>query len=144
MTGRIAHSLGRKIRRNRRDNGHTIGSLAAEIRVSDNTVGRWERGEVMPSPSNMRALRKLGLIDGRQDRQGGGNGKEAKSLAPEPTDGVMQTPGNPGSEPHGRMQEVQNAGERELLAHFRSFSANRRRTILKILHLVIASRGSGS
>ena len=144
MRGKAAHSLGRELWRNRRARGDTQGSLAAEMRVAENTYGRWERDEVTPSPSNMRALMRLGLIGGRQNRQGSGNGKEPQSLPPEATDRVMQTRGSPGSELQVNMKGTQNGGERELLALFRSFSADKRKTVLKILHLVIAISGPGS
>ena len=144
MTGKVAHSPRRELWRNRRERGDTQGSLAAKIGVAENTYGRWERGEVMPSPSNMRTLIRLGLIGGRQNRQGSGNGQEPQSLPLEATDPVMQTPGTPGSERQVRMQGIQNAGERELFGHFQSLSADKRKIALEILHLVIAISGSGS
>ena len=81
MTGKGARSLGMELRDNRRARGHTQGSMAAKIGVAENTYGRWERDEVTPSPSNMRALIRLGLIGGRQNRQGNGNGQELQVLA---------------------------------------------------------------
>ena len=144
MTGKVALSLGRELRRNRRARGHTIGSMAAIIGVAENTYGRWERDEVTPSPSNMRALIRLGLIGGRQNRQGCGNGQEPRSLAAEATDRVVQTPGSPGSDLQVGMQAIQNASEREVLALFQSVPADKRKTVLKILHLVIAISGRGS
>ena len=56
-----------------------------------------QRDEVTPSPSNMRALIRLGLIGGRQNRQGSGNGQEPRSSPPEATDPVMWTRGSSGS-----------------------------------------------
>ena len=144
MTGKVAHSLGRELWRNRRARGDTQGSLAAIIGVAEITYGRWERDEVTPSPSNMRALIRLGLIGGRQNRQGCGNGQEPRSLLPEATDRVMQTPGTPGSERQVGMQGIQNAGERELFGHLQSLSADKRKMALEILHLVIAISGPGS
>ena len=144
MTGTVAHSLGMELWRNRRERGDTQGSLAAKIGVAENTYGRWERDEVMPSPSNMRTLLRLGLIGGRQNRQGSGNGQEPESLPSEATDWVMQTPGTPGSERQVGMQGIQNAGERELFGHFQSLSADKRKIALQILHLVIAISGPGN
>ncbi len=118
--------------------------MAAIIGVAENTYGRWERDEVTPSPSNMRALIRLGLIGGRQNRQGCGNGQEPQSLPSEATEPVTQTPGSPGSDLQVGMQAIQNASEREVLALFQSVPADKRKTVLKILHLVIAISGPGS
>jgi|GEM_PF-5574763 len=113
------------------------------VGVAENTYGRWERDEVTPSPSNMRALIRLGLIGGRQNPQGSGNGQEPRSLAAEASDRVVQTPGSPGSDLQVRMQAIQNAGDREVLALFQSVPADKRKTVLKILHLAIAISGPG-
>ncbi len=144
MTGKVAHSLGRELWLSRRERGESQASLAAIIGVAENTYGRWERGEVMPSPSNMRTLIRLGLIGGRQNRQGSGNGQEPQSLTPEATDRAMQTPGHPGSDLQVGMQAIQNAGDREVLALFQSLSADKRKMALEILHLVIAISGPGN
>lgn len=144
MTGKVALSLGRELRRNRRVRGHTMGSMAAKIGVAENTYGRWERDEVTPSPSNMRALIRLGLIGGRQYRQGNGNGREPQSLSAEATDWVMQTAGSPDSDLQVGVPAIQNASEREVLALYQSVPADKRKTVLKILHLVIAISRPGS
>ena len=98
----------------------------------------------MPSPSNMRTLIRLGLISGRQNRQGSGNGQEPQSLPPEATDWVVQTLGSLGSDLQVGMQAIQNAGEREMLVLFQSVPADKRKTVLKILDLVIAISRPGS
>ena len=144
MTGKIALSLGMQLRRNRRERGDTQGSMAAKIEVAENTYGRWERDEVLPSPSNMRTLIRLGLIDGSQNRQGGGNRQELQSLPAEATDPVGRTPWTLSSGLQVGMQGIQNSGERELLGLLRSLPAYKRRTALEILHLVIAISGPGS
>ena len=144
MTDKVAHSLGMELWRNRRERGDTQGSLAAKIGVAENTYGRWERDEVMPSPSSMRTLLRLGLIAGRQIRQGSGNGQEPQSLRPEAVGRVMQTRGAPGSELHDGMQGIQNAGERELFGHFQSLPAEKRKMALEIMNLVISISGPGS
>ena len=144
MTDKVVHSLGMELRNNRRARGDTQGSMAAMVGVAENTYGRWERDEAPPSPSNMRALVRLGLVDGRQSRQGSKLGQKPRSLPAEATDRVMQAPGSPGSDLQGGMQPLKNAGEREVLALFRSFSADKRKTVLNILHLVIAISGPGS
>ena len=144
MTDKVALSLGMELRRNRRERGDTQGSLAAKIGVAENTYGRWERDEVMPSPSSMRTLLRLGLIGGRQIRQGSGNGQEPQSMPPEATDRVMQTPGASGSERQVGMQGIQNAGERELFGHFQSLPAEKRKMALEIMNLVISISAPGS
>ena len=144
MTGKVVHSLGTELRNNRRARGDTHGSMAATIGVAENTYGRWERDEVLPSPSNMRALVRLGLVDGRQGRQVSKHGQKLRSLTPEATDRVMQAPESPGSDLQGGMQSLRNAGEREVLALFQSFSADKRKTVLNILHLVMAISGPES
>ena len=144
MTDKVVHSLGTELRNNRRARGDTQGSMAALVGVADNTYGRWERDEAPPSPSNMRALVRLGLVDGRHSGQGSRHGRKPPSLPAEATDLVVQAPESPGSDLQVGMQPLQNAGEREVLALFRSFSADKRKTVLKILHLVIAISGSGN
>lgn len=144
MTGKVAPWQGRELRRNRRERGHTIGSMAATIGVAENTFGRWERDEVTPSPSNMRALKRLGLIGGRQNWEGGGNGQEPQALPVEATDRVMQIPGSPVSGLQVGTRAIQNTDEGELLTLFQSVSADKRKTVLKILNLVIAISGPGS
>jgi len=144
MTGKVAHSLGRELRENRRARGHTQGSMAAKIGVAENTYGRWERDEVTPSPSNMRALIRLGLIGGRQNRQGNGNGQEPQSLSAEAADRVMQTTGSRDSDLQVEVAAIHNAGDREVLALYQAVPADKRKTVLKILHLVIAISGPGS
>ena len=140
MTGKVALSLGRELRENRRARGHTQGSVAAKIGVAENTYGRWERDEVTPSPSNMRALIRLGLIGGSQNRQASKNGPEPQVLPAGVTDRVMQTTGSPDSD---LRDGIQNASEREVLALYQSVPADKRKTVLKILHLVIAISGPG-
>ena len=69
---KVDRSLGRELRRRRMANGDTLDSLAAKIRVADKTIGKWERGEVMPSATNIRSLEMLGLIEEWLDRNGSG------------------------------------------------------------------------
>ena len=144
MTGKVALSMGMELQRNRRKRGDTQDSLAAKIGVAENTYGRWERGEVMPSPSNMRTLIRLGLIGGMQNLQGCGNVEEPRSLAADATGRVVQTPRSQGSDLQVGMQAIQNACEREVLALFQSVPADKQKTVLKILQLVIAISGPGS
>ena len=118
MTDKVVQSLGSELRNNRRARGDTQGSMAAMVGVAENTYGRWERDEAPPSPSNMRALVRLGLVDGRQSREGSKHGQKPRSLPSEASDRVMRAPGSRGLDLQVGMQPLQNAGEREVLALF--------------------------
>ena len=80
-----------KIRRKRRDAGHTQESLGYKLGVSGNSVGKWERGEVTPSATNIRALTKLGLLDGSESWDGNRKTGGQEALSPELIERVMQT-----------------------------------------------------
>lgn len=99
---------------------------------------------VTPSPSNMRALIRLGLIGTRQNWQGSGNRQEPQSFPPETPDRVRQTQGTPGSQLQVGMRGIQRAGERKLFRLFQSLSTEKRKMALEIMHLVIAISGPGS
>ena len=141
LMGKIDRSLGRELRRKRGAGGHTLDSLAAKLGVSDKTIGKWERGEAMPSATNIRALEKLGLIEVWLGRNGGGNMQDGQCAPSKRNDRIMRTPRHPRSEQRVRVQQVQEGNERELLALFRTFAADERTTILKIFQLVVAKPG---
>ena len=101
-------------------------------------TGRFRPTSRGPSPSNMRTLIRLGLTGGSHNRLGTGNGQEPQSLPPEATDPVTRSSGSPNSELQVGMQGIQNAGEQEVLALFRSSSADKRKTVPEIMYLVIA------
>ena len=109
----------------------------------DKTIGKWERGVAMPSATSIRMLGKLGLIKDWLGRNGSGEKQDGQSSHPEEDDRIVQTPGYPESEMRVRVQVIRDAEDRELVALFRAFSADDRRTILQILHLVITTRRSG-
>ena len=81
-------SLGEEIRRNRKAAGHTQESLAFRLGVNRSTVGEWERNEVFPSPTNMRALRRIGLAPPANSRTGQ-TGRGERSCSPELTDRII-------------------------------------------------------
>lgn len=141
LMGKVDRSLGRELRRRREAEGHTHDSLAAIIGVTGKTVGKWERGEAMPSATNIRALEKLGLIEDWLGRNGSGNKQDRQCAPSRTTDRIMGTPGQPRSEQRVRVQQVQDGNERELLTLFRTFAADERKTILKIFQLVVAKPG---
>ena len=88
-------------------------------------------------------LGKLGLIKDWLGRNGSGDKQDGQSSHPEEDDRIMQTPGYAESEMRVRVQVIRDAEDRELVTLFRAFSADDRRTILEILHLVITTRKSG-
>ena len=140
---KIDRSLGRELRRRRTADGDTLDSLAAKLGVSDKTIGKWERGVAMPSATSIRMLEKLGLIKDWLGRNGSGDKHDGQSSQPKEDDRIMQSPGYPESEMRVRVQVIRDTEDRELVALFRAFSADERRTILEILHLVIATHRSG-
>lgn len=140
---KIDQSLGQELRRRRTADGDTLDSLAAKLGISDKTIGKWERSVAMPSATSIRMLGKLGLIKDWLGRNGSGDKQDGQSSHPEEDDRIMQTPGYPESEVRIRVQVIRDAEDRELVALFRAFSADERRTILQILYLVITTRRSG-
>ena len=88
-------------------------------------------------------LEKLGLIKDWLGRNGSGDKHDGQSSQPKEDDRIMQSPGYPESEMRVRVQVIRDTEDRELVALFRAFSADERRTILEILHLVIATHRSG-
>ena len=94
--GRGDARLGKQIRRNRKLAGLTQDAVGRELGVSPKTVGKWERGVAFPSPRNIRALRRAGLLDPGSD--GGAKGKVGRqdALSPEPMEfcnGPHSSPG---------------------------------------------------
>ena len=140
---KIDQSLGQELRRRRTADGDTLDSLAAKLGVSDKTIGKWERGVAMPSATSIRMLGKLGLIKDWLGRNGSGDKQDGQSSHPEEDDRVIQRPGNSESEVRVRVQVTRDAEDRELVALFGAFSADERRTILEILHLVMTTHRSG-
>ena len=140
--GKIDRALGRELRLRRTADGDTLDTLAASLGVSDKTIGKWERGVAMPSATNIRMLEKLGLIEGWLGRNGSGGRPDRQPPSPAAGDRIMQTLGFPESELRLRVQDLRDAGERELVALFRTFAADERNTILQILHLVVARPGA--
>ena len=140
---KIDRSLGQELRRRRTADGDTLDSLAEKLGISDKTIGKWERSVAMPSATSIRMLGKLGLIKDWLGRNGSGDKQDGQSSHPEEDDRIMQTPGYAESEVRIRVQVIRDAEDRELVTLFRAFSADDRRTILEILHLVITTRKSG-
>ena len=140
---KIDQSLGSELRRRRTADGDTLDSLAAKLGVSDKTVGKWERSVAMPSATSIRMLGKFGLIKDWLGRNGSGDKQDVQSSHSQEDDRVNQMPECPESEKRVRVQVTRDAEDREIVALFQAFSADERRTILEILHLVIRAHRSG-
>ena len=140
--GKVDHELGMELRRRRTAGGDTLESLACELGISDKTLGKWERGEAMPSATNLRMLKKLGLIEDWLGRNGSGQHPEGARQGT--NTGVAPTSEHPGSglQPWGK--EIEDACERELMAAIRAFAVDDRNTILEILQLVRARLDPGN
>ncbi len=141
--GKIDQSLGRELRRRRTADGDTLDSLAEKLGVSDKTIGKWERSVAMPSATSIRMLGKLGLIKDWLGRNGSGDKQDGQSSHSQKNDRVIQTPGDPELEMQVRVQVIRDAEDREIVALFGAFSADERRTILEVFHLVIKTHRSG-
>ena len=137
---RIDRSFGAELRLKRRASGYTQDSLAAVLRVADKTVGKWERGEVLPSPSNMLALERLGLIDRWQGR----NGAAAHALPEELDERVRQAFGCPVSDLLARVVEVRDESECAMIAYFRRLTSRQRWSVLDIVSSMTAPAKPGT
>ena len=134
--GKTEESFGQKLRYRRKHRGFTQDRLAGEVGVADKTVGKWERDEVLPSPSNMLALERLGLIDRWRIRNG--DGENRHSLPRELNDRVRQTFGCPASELRGQVVDVRDEAERMMIAYFRRLPSRQRWSVLDIVSSMTA------
>jgi putative transcriptional regulator len=57
---------GAQIKELRKSLGYTQARLAEEVGVTPNTVARYERDELRPSPPVLKLLKLLGLRDGER------------------------------------------------------------------------------
>ena len=64
---RAGRMTGVEIRTWRRGRGWTREQLAVALRVSHNSIGRWERDQTQPLPSLRQALRHLMRTEGATD-----------------------------------------------------------------------------
>ena len=95
--GKVDRTLGREIRRRRIAGGDTLESLSGICGVSEKTIGKWERGEAMPSATNIRMLEKFGLIEDWLGRNGG-NGQHPQGARQGGNDRIARTSEHAGSE----------------------------------------------
>ena len=140
---KVDRALGREIRRRRRAGGDTLESLASKCGVSDKTIGKWERGEAMPSATNIRMLEKFGLIEEWLGRNGG-NLRHPQGARQDANDRIASPSEHPGSELRVREKGIEDACEPELMAVFRAFAVDERNIILEILRLVLAKLHPGN
>ncbi len=57
---------GTQIKELRKTLGYTQAKLAEEVGVTPNTVARYERDELKPSPPVLKLLKLLGMLDGEK------------------------------------------------------------------------------
>ena len=135
---RVDEAFGRELRQTRRAKGYTQDSLAAKLHVAEKTVGKWERHEVMPTATNIRALERLGLIDGWVGRNGrrGAQNRQSEGRQTDASDAPAAEPSS--ADARFGVGEHRGDCERELLAIFRQFDAHERRIILEFFRLLTA------
>ena len=141
--GKVDPELGRELRRRRLAGGDTLESLGSKMSVSDKTIGKWERGEAMPSATNIRMLEKFGLIEEWLGRNGG-NLRHPQGARLGGNDRIARASEHPGSEPPVWTKGIEDACERELMAVFGAFAVDERNTILEILQFVLAKLHPGN
>ncbi len=126
--GKVDRAFGIELRRKRKRRGFSQDSLGAELNVAEKTVGKWERGEAQPSPSNRLALERLGLIDPWQVRN---------ALSEELDDRVRQTFGCAVSDLPAGTPDVRNEPECILIAYFRRLPSRLQWSVLDIVSSMI-------
>ena len=141
--GKVDHALGREIRRKRIAGGDTLEGLASKLDVSDKTLGKWERGETMPSATNIRMLKKFGLIEEWLDRNGA-NGQHPQDACHGTNARIARASEHLGSERRVCEKGTEDACEHELMEIFRAFADHERNTILEVLRLVLAKLHPGN
>ena len=124
--------LGEEIRRNRKLAGFTQGAVAREFGISPKTVGKWERGQAFPSPRNILALRKSGLLDPGPDGRDGAKRKRPQAVSPELVERAMARLGAETSDLLTRVGSFRDDGERALVALFRTLSVAQQEAVLEI------------
>ena len=141
--GKVDRALGREIRRRRIAGGDTLESLASKLGVSDKTLGKWERSKAMPSATNIRMLKKFGLIEEWLDRNGG-NGQHPEGPRQGTNARIARNSEHPGSERQLWGKGIEDACQRELMAAIGAFAVADQNTILEILQLVRARLDTGN
>ena len=128
--------LGEEIRRNRKRAGLTQAAVGLVFGVSPNTVGKWERGQALPSAGNYRALCKAGLLDPGADRRDGAEGKRPQAVCPDPVEGAIAGLGADTSDPLSAAGSFRDDEERLLIAMFRMLSPAQQEAFLRIARVM--------
>ena len=124
--------LGEEVRRNRKRAGLTQAAVGLVFGVSPNTVGKWERGQALPSAVNYRALCKVGLLDPGADGRDGVERKRPQAVSPEPVEGATAVLGAEASDLVSGAGSFRDDEERLLIAMFRMLSPAQQEAFLKI------------
>lgn len=126
--------LGEELRRNRKRAGLTQEAVGLVFGVSPNTVGKWERGQALPSARNYRLLRKSGLLDpdGRDDAKR----KRPQVVSPDPVEEATAGSDTDTSDPLSRAGSFRDDEERLLIAMFRMLPPAQQEAFLKIARVM--------
>ena len=139
--------MGEEIRRNRKRAGLTQEAAGLVFGVSPNTVGKWERGQALPSARNYRALCKAGLLDPGADGRDGAERKPSQVVPLEPVEGATAGLGGDTSDLVSGAGSFRDDEERLLIAMFRMLSPAQQEAFLKIARVMkpaAAEAGTGS
>ncbi|MDD9991548.1 MAG: helix-turn-helix domain-containing protein [Rhodospirillales bacterium] len=128
--------LGEEIRRNRKRAGLTQAAVGLVFGVSPDTVGKWERGQALPSAVNYRALCKAGLLDPGADGRDGVERKRPQAVPPEPVEGAIAGLGVDTSDLLSDARSFRDDEERLLIAMFRMLSPAQQEAFLKIARVM--------
>ena len=137
--------MGEEIRRNRKRAGLTQAVVGLVFGVSPNTVGKWERGQALPSARNYRALCKAGLLDPGADRPDGAERKRPQAVSAEPVEGAAAGLAADMPDLFSDAGSFRDDEERLLIAMFRMLSPTQQEAFLKIaLKMKPASAKAGT
>ena len=126
-------SIGDKIRRNRRTQGHTQEGLAFLLGVDRTTVGKWERGNASPSPRNMHALVLHGLLADSTIGHGAQTSPTGQALSPALVERVTATFGCKVYELRVRFARLRDDAELALVSFFRTLPVEQQQAFLEII-----------
>ena len=131
------YSIGAELRRNRRAAGHTQEGLAFRLGVNRNTIGEWERNEVLPSPTNMRALRRIGLLDAPAGSRLSRGERGETIQSPELTDRIIEAFGCQPSELQLQITELGNIRECAAVAFLRRLTVEQQEAALTMISFLL-------
>ena len=100
--------------------------------VSPKMVVRWDRGQVLPSAKNYRALRNSGLLDEGSDDRGSEERKRPQAVSPDPVERTTALSGADTSDPFSRAGSFRDDEERLLIAMFGMLSPGQQKAVLKM------------